>query len=241
MGHCRLLIVSPVVKHWGLPKQQGLCSQSANLWATSDFVPRCGAVRTHGSSYVANPPICGLFLIFSLARGRRTPTLRRGPSSWGDGLPRFGVAPFIGANGPPLRCGRNNSRRSQRGNTNGAHAGLGVGSLGPNGEILIGQGGLGAGSLVQATVKYIPSYFGLMIWCNIACGGSRLLRDIHRPRQLPQSLCGCGNCWGVRGLFSCKTKFWVQVSRRTTRPRVTRCMKATSLAAAWRMGLARLA
>ena len=33
-----LLILSPALKHWGPPRQQGLCSHPAHLWATSDFV-----------------------------------------------------------------------------------------------------------------------------------------------------------------------------------------------------------
>ena len=50
------------------PRWQGLCSQSAHLWAISDFLPRFEARGPRdGSSYVANPPNCGPFLIFSLA------------------------------------------------------------------------------------------------------------------------------------------------------------------------------
>ena len=41
-----------------------LCSQSAHLWATSDFVPRSEAPQT---GHVAKPPICGPLLILSPA------------------------------------------------------------------------------------------------------------------------------------------------------------------------------
>ena len=34
-----LLILSLALKRWGPPRRQGLCSQLAPLWATSDFVP----------------------------------------------------------------------------------------------------------------------------------------------------------------------------------------------------------
>ena len=36
----RLLIFSPALKPWGPPMLQGLCSQPASFWTTSDFVPR---------------------------------------------------------------------------------------------------------------------------------------------------------------------------------------------------------
>ena len=39
--------------------------------------------------------------LWPLELGIRTPTLRCGPSSWGDGLPRFGVAPWVGGDGLP--------------------------------------------------------------------------------------------------------------------------------------------
>ena len=35
-----LLILFPALKRWGPPRRQGLCSNLAHLWATSDFVPR---------------------------------------------------------------------------------------------------------------------------------------------------------------------------------------------------------
>ena len=41
-----LVILSPALKHWGPPRQQRLCSQSAHLWATGDFVPRPEALGT---------------------------------------------------------------------------------------------------------------------------------------------------------------------------------------------------
>ena len=41
-----LLILSPSLKCWESPKQQGRCSQSAHLWATSDFVPHSEALET---------------------------------------------------------------------------------------------------------------------------------------------------------------------------------------------------
>ena len=50
----------------GTPRQQGLCSQFTHLWASADFLP---ALKHRGPpdgrGYVANPPICGPFLILS--------------------------------------------------------------------------------------------------------------------------------------------------------------------------------
>ena len=43
-----VLILSPVLKRWGPPRRQGLCSQYAHLWATADFVPRSEATRWQG-------------------------------------------------------------------------------------------------------------------------------------------------------------------------------------------------
>ena len=95
----------PALKRWGPPRRQGLCSQPAHLWATSDSAPRCEAVRTlqaaglcshpahlwattnfaprceavgtpGGSGYEANRPTCGPLLILP-------PAVKRwGPSRW---------------------------------------------------------------------------------------------------------------------------------------------------------------
>ena len=40
------LIVPPALKRWGPPTRQGLCSNPANLWSTSDSAPRFEAVGT---------------------------------------------------------------------------------------------------------------------------------------------------------------------------------------------------
>ena len=62
----------PTLKCWEHPKRHGLCSQSAHLWATTDFVPCSEALGTplDGMGYVANLPTCGPLLILS-------PTLKR--------------------------------------------------------------------------------------------------------------------------------------------------------------------
>ena len=41
-----LVIWSPALKRRRPPRQQGLCSHLAHLWATSDFAPRFEAVGT---------------------------------------------------------------------------------------------------------------------------------------------------------------------------------------------------
>ena len=41
-----LLILPPALKPWGPPRQQGLCSHLAHLWATSESAPRFEAVGT---------------------------------------------------------------------------------------------------------------------------------------------------------------------------------------------------
>ena len=41
-----LLILSPALKRWEPSKRQGLCHQSAHLWAMADFVPRFEALGT---------------------------------------------------------------------------------------------------------------------------------------------------------------------------------------------------
>ena len=43
-----LLILPPALKRRGSPRRQGLCSQLAHLWATSDFVPRSEVFVTRG-------------------------------------------------------------------------------------------------------------------------------------------------------------------------------------------------
>ena len=40
------LILPPALKRWGPPRRQGLCSDPAHLWATSDSAPRSEAVGT---------------------------------------------------------------------------------------------------------------------------------------------------------------------------------------------------
>ena len=40
------VILPPALKRWGTPRQQGLCSHLAHLWATSDIVARFKALRT---------------------------------------------------------------------------------------------------------------------------------------------------------------------------------------------------
>ena len=40
------LILPPVLKRWGPPRRQGLCSHLADLWATSDSALRSEAVGT---------------------------------------------------------------------------------------------------------------------------------------------------------------------------------------------------
>ena len=63
------MIFFPTMKRWARPKQQGLCSQSTHLWATSNFVPCSKALGTplDGNNYVANLPTCGPHLILCLA------------------------------------------------------------------------------------------------------------------------------------------------------------------------------
>ena len=39
------MILPPALKRWGPPRQQGLCSHLAHLWATSDSAPRFEAVE----------------------------------------------------------------------------------------------------------------------------------------------------------------------------------------------------
>ena len=46
------LILPSALKHWGPPRQQGLCSHVSNLWATSDFVPCCEVFRTRQAAGV---------------------------------------------------------------------------------------------------------------------------------------------------------------------------------------------
>ena len=72
------MIFLPIMKRWGRPKQQGLCSQSIHLWATSNFVPCSKALGTppDGNNYVANLPTCGPHLILFPA------VKRRGPAMW---------------------------------------------------------------------------------------------------------------------------------------------------------------
>ena len=41
-----LLILPPALKPRGPPKQQGVCSHLAHLWATCDYAPRSEAVGT---------------------------------------------------------------------------------------------------------------------------------------------------------------------------------------------------
>ena len=41
-----LLILSPALKRWGPPRWQGLCSQSAHLWGSADFVRRYEVLGT---------------------------------------------------------------------------------------------------------------------------------------------------------------------------------------------------
>ena len=63
-----LLVLSPAPKHCGPPRRQGLCSQSAHLWAIAGFVPHSKALWTpDGRGYVANLPTCWPLLIFSPA------------------------------------------------------------------------------------------------------------------------------------------------------------------------------
>ena len=54
-------ILSPALKHRGPPKWQGLCSDWAYMWATSDFVPRLevSGSLADGRVYVATGPTCG--------------------------------------------------------------------------------------------------------------------------------------------------------------------------------------
>ena len=42
-----ILILSPALKYWGPLGRQGFCSQTADLWATSDFLPCREAFGTH--------------------------------------------------------------------------------------------------------------------------------------------------------------------------------------------------
>ena len=58
-------MLSPAVKDSEPPRWQGLCSQSAQLWATCEIVPFFEALGTPpgGRGYVASPPTCGPSLI----------------------------------------------------------------------------------------------------------------------------------------------------------------------------------
>ena len=49
-NNCTVLILSPTLKLWGNHTPRGLCSQSAHLWATADFVP---ALKHWGQSQMA--------------------------------------------------------------------------------------------------------------------------------------------------------------------------------------------
>ena len=58
-----LLIFSPALKRWGSPRRQGLCSQSAHVWATSDFLPCFEVLGTPLMARVMQPthPLVGHF------------------------------------------------------------------------------------------------------------------------------------------------------------------------------------
>ena len=67
----------PCSEALGTPRT-GLCSQSINLWATSDLVPHFEALGTppKGRDYVVIPPNCGPVLMFSPALNRWGPHKR---------------------------------------------------------------------------------------------------------------------------------------------------------------------
>ena len=50
-----VLILYPALKRWGARRRHGLCSQSAHLWASSDFVPRSEALGTPQTAQVMLP------------------------------------------------------------------------------------------------------------------------------------------------------------------------------------------
>ena len=58
-----LLILSPVVKHWGTLRRQGLCSHPPQLWVTCEFVGRCEVLGTPKVARVMWPhsPLVGHF------------------------------------------------------------------------------------------------------------------------------------------------------------------------------------
>ena len=74
------VILSPALKRRGPPRQQGLCSHLAHLWATSDFAPRFEAVGTPPGSrgYVATLPTSGPPVILSPALKRWGSPRRQG-------------------------------------------------------------------------------------------------------------------------------------------------------------------
>ena len=157
-------------------------------------------------------------LVWPLELGLWTLTLRRGPSCWGYGLPRFSVAPQVlvmdshalvwplelGLWTPTLWCGRgNNSRRSLRGNNSGAPAG-------PR--------------------EWFPSalnreLYALLLWASdfVQSCFWRVADAQGHPQPLLNTLMFLVvRQWrGYGGPFSCKTKFWVRVWHCTTRPTVT--------------------
>ena len=86
------------MKCWGPPRRQGLCSHPADLWATSDFLPRYEELGTppSGRGYVATEPTGGPLLTLSPAMKRWGPPRRHGLCShlaplWAtsDFVPRY--------------------------------------------------------------------------------------------------------------------------------------------------------
>ena len=91
-------ILSPALKRWGPPRGQGLCSHTAHLWASSDFVPGFEAVGIPlgGRGYVATLPTCGPSLMLS-------PALKRWGSPGQHGLCSH-LAHLWATSDPAPRC-----------------------------------------------------------------------------------------------------------------------------------------
>ena len=71
---------APRSERWGPPRRQGLYSHLAHLWATSDSAPRSEAVGTPQAAgvYIATLPTCGPLVILPPALKRWGPPRRQG-------------------------------------------------------------------------------------------------------------------------------------------------------------------